>query len=664
MAEARRWRRGGLIAAGKTALLIVVGAALPASIEAVHHHYYYGRAANMNPEDEIEYFAEKRAKSIHHVDSMNLLIFTSLMVVIVLTAWFFKHYRLRFINESGLTLIYGLLFGYLIKFTALGQIESQTMQVTAANGSRITQPPDFLLLGVHKPDNSVVNFHYEMVEGFFADTKTSEKHVERKTVFSPEIFFNIILPPIIFNAGYSLKKKHFFRNIGSILSFVFIGALLSSFFMGFLMYFLCSLFALNFKFQELLFFGSILSATDPLTVLAVFNEMHVEADLYALVFGESALNDAVAIVMASIIDTYTGSSDTFDLPAVGFAVWSFFYVFTGSLVLGCAIGCINALITKFTSLHEFPNLETGMFILLSYVSFILAEVVDFTGIVAVLFCGISQAHYTYNNLSEESQARTKQFFDIINFLGEGFVFLYIGVAVMTSNAMKWNIFFIIFALITMVAARAMWVYPLCTFLNLKRKPRIPVNYMHMIVFSGLRGAVPFALAARNTSTDNRQIMLSTTSIVVIVTVLLNGGLTAWMIDYLGIKHGDAASAMEDRERAQEDEDAQPFANPNPSPRHNPWDKAFLPRKWYNFDATFMKPLLTHANPTLMETMPRFCLPLARWLTTQQQMEKYRSTTLNSHSAETLSGEVLVHPESQKGRHSPTFPRQLNDDSQF
>lgn len=206
---------------------------------------------------------------------------------------------------------------------------------------------------------------------------------------------------------------------------------------------------MGFKFQELLFFGSILSATDPLTVLAVFNEMKVEVDLYALVFGESALNDAVAIVMASIIDTYSpGSADALDLHAIALCVWSFFYVFFLSLILGSVIGCINALITKFSGLVDFPNLETGMFILLSYVSFLIAEVLELTGIVSVLFCGICQAHYTYNNLSEESQQRTKQFFEIISYLAEGFVFLYIGVSVMTSNAMKWNYTFTLCSIVS------------------------------------------------------------------------------------------------------------------------------------------------------------------------------------------------------------------------
>ncbi|KAE9551391.1 hypothetical protein FO519_005399 [Halicephalobus sp. NKZ332] len=411
------------------------------------------------------------------------------------------------------------------------------------------------------------------------------------------------------------------------------------------MYVFSTVFMMGFKFQELLFFGCIMSPTDPLSVLAVFNELNVEADLYALVFGESALNDAVAIVMAGIIDTYSpGSSDTFDMAAIGNSIWSFFYVFFGSLLLGSAIGCINALITKFTLIAEFPNLETGMFILLSYVSFLLAEVVGFTGIVAVLFCGICQAHYTFNNLSEESQNRTKQFFEMISFLAEGFIFIYIGVAVVTSNAMKWNILFLVFALLSMVISRAAFVYPLCSFLNLKRKPPIPMNHQHMIVFSGLRGAVSFALASRNSSTENRQVMLSTTSMAVIVTVLVNGGLANWMIDHLGIKYGDNV------ERRDDDDEGTGNSTPQtPTVHgHNPWDKAFLPRKWYNFDAKILKPLLTNANPTLMETMPRMCRPLARILTTRRQMENYGRTLDNSSGAdESLTQEISVDADNGK-----------------
>ena len=90
------------------------------------------------------------------------------------------------------------------------------------------------------------------------------------------------------------------------------------------------------------------------------------------------------------------------------AIGSFFAIFLGSFVIGSSIGCLNALLTKFTKIKEHEVLETALFIILSYMTFLASEACEFSGIVAVLFCGVFQAHYTYNNLSSESQTQTRQ----------------------------------------------------------------------------------------------------------------------------------------------------------------------------------------------------------------------------------------------------------------
>lgn len=129
--------------------------------------------------------------------------------------------------------------------------------------------------------------------------------IDLKATFDPEIFFNIILPPIIFYAGYSLKRKYFFRNLGAILTYAIIGTTMSAFFVGAIMYGCVQLMpeklSSSFTFLDTLYFGALISPTDPLTILAIFHDMHVDVNLYALVFGESVLNDAVAIVLSRLV---------------------------------------------------------------------------------------------------------------------------------------------------------------------------------------------------------------------------------------------------------------------------------------------------------------------------------------------------------------------------
>uniref|UniRef100_A0A672FPH8 Sodium/hydrogen exchanger n=1 Tax=Salarias fasciatus TaxID=181472 RepID=A0A672FPH8_SALFA len=571
---------------------------------------------------------ERLAEESHRQDSANLLIFIMLLTLTILTIWLFKHRRFRFLHETGLAMIYGLLVGVILRFGIhVPQSMSDVTLSCAVNAS-----PATLLVNVSG------RFYEYTLKGEVSRSKghqVQDDEMLRKVTFDPEVFFNILLPPIIFHAGYSLKRRHFFRNIGSILAYAFMGTVISCFVIGLIMYGFVSFMKVvgqlggDFFFTDCLFFGAIVSATDPVTVLAIFNELKVDVDLYALLFGESVLNDAVAIVLSSSIVAYQPAGDnshSFEAMALLKSFGIFLGVFSGSFALGVATGVMTALIsflsphvTKFTKLRDFPLLETALFFLMSWSTFLLAEACGFTGVVAVLFCGITQAHYTFNNLSPESQDRTKQLFELLNFLAENFIFSYMGLTLFSFQSHVFNPLFIIGAFVRLhcfqlpvavFLGRAANIYPLSFLLNLGRKNKIGSNFQHVMMFAGLRGAMTFALSIRDTATYARQMMFSTTLLIVFFTVWICGGGTMPMLSFMSIPVG-----------VDSDQENSSSAALDGSQRRNTKHESAWPfRIWYTFDHNYLKPLLTHSGPPLTATLPACCGPLARCLTSPQAYE--------------------------------------------
>ncbi|NXN09586.1 SL9A7 protein, partial [Indicator maculatus] len=505
----------------------------------------------------------------------------------------------------------------------------------------------------------------------------------RKVTFDPEVFFNILLPPIIFHAGYSLKKRHFFRNLGSILAYAFLGTAVSCFIIGNLMYGVVKLMKLvgqlsgKFYYTDCLLFGAIISATDPVTVLAIFNELHADVDLYALLFGESVLNDAVAIVLSSSIVAYqpTGeNTHAFDAAAFFKSVGVFLGIFSGSFMMGAVTGV-------FTKLHCFPLLETALFFLMSWSTFLLAEACGFTGVVAVLFCGITQAHYTYNNLSVESRSRTKQarLFEVLHFLAENFIFSYMGLALFTFQKHIFSPVFIIGAFIAIFLGRAAHIYPLSFLLNLGRRHKISWNFQHMMMFSGLRGAMAFALAIRDTATYSHQMMFSTTLLIVFFTVWIVGGGTTPMLSWLNIRVGDHVPSVEEMSESRwlyfrvgvdPDQDPPPTndsfqvlqGDGLDSERRNrtKQESAWLFRLWYSFDHNYLKPILTHSGPPLTTTLPSWCGLIARCLTSpqvydnqEQLREEDSDFILNDGDLTVTYGDTTITANGSSGPHTAT-----------
>ncbi|XP_049976128.1 sodium/hydrogen exchanger 8 [Alexandromys fortis] len=339
------------------------------------------------------------------------------------------------------------------------------------------------------------------------------------------------------------SQGNFFQNIGSITLFAVFGTAISAFVVGGGIYFLGQadvIFKLNMT--DSFAFGSLISAVDPVATIAIFNALHVDPVLNMLVFGESILNDAVSIVLTNTAEGLTRKhmSDVSGWQTFSQALGYFLKMFFGSAALGTLTGLISALVLKHIDLRRTPSLEFGMMIIFAYLPYGLAEGISLSGIMAILFSGIVMSHYTHHNLSPVTQILMQQTLRTVAFLCETCVFAFLGLSIF-SFPHKFEISFVIWCIVLVLFGRAVNIFPLSYLLNFFRDHKITPKMMFIMWFSGLRGAIPYALSLHLglEPMEKRQLIGTTTIVIVLFTILLLGGSTMPLIRLVDIEDARA-----------------------------------------------------------------------------------------------------------------------------
>jgi sodium/hydrogen exchanger 8 len=287
--------------------------------------------------------------------------------------------------------------------------------------------------------------------------------------FDSDIFFVILLPPIIFNTGLRIGPL-FFRHIVPIVMFAVIGTTISAVSTALLLYGVvqAGLVDFNPSLAELLTFGALISSTDPVSTLAVFKVKKVDPQLFYLCFGESVLNDALAIVLFYSFGKFV-STDVVNGYDATLAVGQFFIDLflnsVGSLILGCTGGMIAAFIFKQIEMRNNRLVEISVYVLLMYIPFLIAEILQVSGIVTILFTGISANRYVVPNLSNITKVNADMIFRLGAHLAETAIFLELGLSVFGVIG-HWNWSFIGWSLLACFVGRAMNVYPLSFIYNI------------------------------------------------------------------------------------------------------------------------------------------------------------------------------------------------------
>lgn len=350
-----------------------------------------------------------------------------------------------------------------------------------------------------------------------------------------------------------MDRKGFFENIGAITLYAMVGTMISTFVVGVVCFYAAKIGLINNidkeNPMEALLFGSLISAVDPVATLSIMGseELNVDPLLYSLVFGESVLNDAIAIsLFKTFFKYYDPEGPDWSESEIPSALLNFLVVSGLSILVGVALGLLPSWIYKHTDLHYFPKLETSLLFCFCYLCYATAEAMALSGIMALFFQGIVLSHYNSYNLSHTAHIASEEIFSTFATITETIVFIYMGMGVFTGRFKNWDVGFSILALIACLIGRFLNIFPLSFLANRFRTGRHVITGKLQVVlwFAGLRGAIAFALS-ENMPGEHKEIYSTTTLSICIFTTVVCGGFTERMLTTFGMKEDLPAFARAD-----------------------------------------------------------------------------------------------------------------------
>lgn len=375
-----------------------------------------------------------------------------------------------------------------------------------------------------------------LIIGFF--------NVIEPIILTEHLVLFIFLPALLFEAAWNLNVKHIKKSVSAIAVFATVGVALSIFIIGFFLHQF-----LNMPWLISFVFGAIVAPTDPVSVVAIMKKLHLDHKLSSLVEGESLFNDGTSVVffklILALLMSFGVSMPLESLPAYltsGFI--QFIFVVVGGAVLGGAIGLIFSVITKFFDDHL---LELTFTTITAYGSFLLAESIavpgeipglHLSGVVATVAAGLVKGNYgRHTGMSASTKIIISSFWEYAAFFMNSLIFLLIGLEIQISSLIN-HWFPISVAIAGVLLARVISIYFLSGFCNLTKLANISMNWQHILVMSGLRGALSMALILAIPrdliSADLRETLILMVFGVVLFTLVVQGLSIASVIKFLGL----------------------------------------------------------------------------------------------------------------------------------
>ena len=332
-----------------------------------------------------------------------------------------------------------------------------------------------------------------------------------------------LLPSLIFSAAINIDSKLLLKNLNPTFLLAGPGLVVATLISGAIMYYFTPL-----DLAGSLLFGALISATDPVAVISLFEIVGAPKRLRILVDGESLFNDATAIVMYTLMHKVVLAGSAFTIFTLGYTVYDFVFIFFGGLLVGAATGYIMAQILLF--IKDDPMVEIALSAIVAYTAFIFAErVLQVSGVMACLGAGMVISHYSSSRFTEKTKAYLKNFWQFISFIANSYIFILLGFTekfyLFSTQITDFSVLkCIVWGIIAIQLSRVVVVFGICPLIGLRDKnKKIELKYQILMFWGGLRGAVPLALVfSLPPNLPHRLLIIQTTLGVVLFTLLVQG----------------------------------------------------------------------------------------------------------------------------------------------
>lgn len=349
-------------------------------------------------------------------------------------------------------------------------------------------------------------------------------HLLPAVEMTPELILVMMLPALLFEASWNLRLEDLKAGWLPISLLATVGVVISTLVVAAVMHLAGGL-----GWMVALLFGAMISATDPISVLALFKKLGINRRLTMILEGESLFNDGTAVVLFKLILVSILAGGTFSF---AHAVGDFAFMVVGGAALGLGLGYGAS---KLTSYFDDHLLELTLTAILAYGSYLLAEAIHVSPVISTICAGIVLGNYGSRiGMSQNTRQAVHFFWEYAAFVVNSLVFLLIGLQMKLDLLLKYSPL-IACGIVAIIGARAVVVYGLAPLFS-KGKEKMPMTWRHLLVWGALRGSLCMALALSLPADFPQKEAITVLTFGVVLFTLIAKGLTIEpLVKRLGIQ---------------------------------------------------------------------------------------------------------------------------------